>query len=317
MGFFNDLKEDLANTVNDITEQKVAEELAESQKSLKLDIETFEKEETSKKDNKSNLELEIQNILNGIENNTIEASDEYLKNEEEQYLEADEIDEILKEENEKAEVQTSNDENEEVLLENKGINLMINPTPVVEKEEIEDIEMDEEDFDTLLDIVEEAQMLEDMEETEQIEEDPVIITEGTTINGDIISSSIFDIRGSIKGNIDIKNNVIISGEVIGDIRAREVYVDGAIIRGNIICDQTVQISEKSVIIGELRAETAYVAGAVKGNIDITDSVVLDSSAKILGNINSKYVQINNGAILEGKCTQTYSDITPSAFFENF
>ena len=47
--------------------------------------------------------------------------------------------EKLNEENEKAEVQTSNDENEEVLSENKGINLMINPTPVVEKEEIEDI----------------------------------------------------------------------------------------------------------------------------------------------------------------------------------
>ena len=66
--------------------------------------------------------------------------------------------------------------------------------------------------------------------------------------------------------------------VIGDIRAREVYVDGAIIRGNIICDQTVQISEKSVIIGELRAEAAFIAGAVKGNIDITNSVILDSTA---------------------------------------
>ena len=96
-----------------------------------------------------------------------------------------------------------------------------------------------------------------------------------------------------------------------------MYIEGAIIRGNIISDRTVQISEKSVIIGELRAEAAFIAGAVKGNIDITNSVILDSTAKVLGDINCKLVQINNGAILEGKCSQTYSEITPSAFFENY
>lgn len=307
MGFFNDLKEDLANTVNDVTEKTVEKELAESQENIKLDLASFESKEPVKKENKA-LELEIQNILNGIENKTIEPSDEYLKTEEEQYLDEEELDEILAEEEE----EEIEDEAETSSL--SGIS--ISDTPTIE-EDFEDVEISKEDFGTLADIVEEAQMLEKEIEYNKQDEDPVIITSGTTINGDIISSSLFDIRGSIKGNIDIKNNVFVSGEIIGDIRAREVYVDGAIIRGNIICDRTVQISESSVIIGELRAETALIAGAVKGNIDASDSVILDSTAKVLGNINSKYVQINNGAILEGKCSQTYSDDTASAFFENF
>ena len=44
---------------------------------------------------------------------------------------------------------------------------------------------------------------------------------------------------------------------------------------------------------------------------------LDASAIVMGNIKSKSVQINNGAVIEGMCSQCYADVSPTSFFEVF
>ena len=62
---------------------------------------------------------------------------------------------------------------------------------------------------------------------------------------------------------------------------------------------------------------AVIAGAVKGDIDVQGPVVLDTSAIVMGNIKSKAVQINNGAVIEGMCSQCYADVNPSSFFEDY
>ena len=59
-----------------------------------------------------------------------------------------------------------------------------------------------------------------------------------------------------------------------------------------------------------------IAGAVKGDIDVKGPVVLDSSAIVMGNIKSKSVQINNGAVIEGLCSQCYAEVSPSNFFKD-
>ena len=61
---------------------------------------------------------------------------------------------------------------------------------------------------------------------------------------------------------------------------------------------------------------AVIAGAVKGNIDVHGPVILDTTAIVMGNIKSQSVQINNGAVIEGMCSQVYAEVNPSAFFEN-
>ena len=72
MGFFNDLKEDLAMAVNELTEEKAEQNLADSEEHLRADIAKFEAEDKKKKGKlqdkkkKKALERELQNILNGI-----------------------------------------------------------------------------------------------------------------------------------------------------------------------------------------------------------------------------------------------------------
>ena len=41
----------------------------------------------------------------------------------------------------------------------------------------------------------------------------------------------------------------------------------------------------------------------------------DTSAIVMGNIKSKSVQINNGAVIEGMCSQCYAEVNPTSFFE--
>lgn len=80
---------------------------------------------------------------------------------------------------------------------------------------------------------------------------------------------------------------------------------------------SVKIGQSSVVIGNITATSAVVAGAVKGDIDVQGPVILDTTAIVMGNIKSKSVQINNGAVIEGMCSQCYADVNPTSFFEEF
>ena len=69
-----------------------------------------------------------------------------------------------------------------------------------------------------------------------------------------------------------------------------------------------------MILGNLTATSAVIAGAVKGDIDVQGPVVVDTSAVIMGNIKSRSVQINNGAVIEGFCSQCYADVDVESLF---
>ena len=87
--------------------------------------------------------------------------------------------------------------------------------------------------------------------------------------------------------------------------------------GQLRRSRSVKVGQSTVIIGNIFASSAVVAGAVKGDIDVKGPVILDSSAIVMGDIKSKSVQINNGAVVEGMCSQCYADVNPSAFFDDY
>ena len=100
----------------------------------------------------------------------------------------------------------------------------------------------------------------------------------------------------------------------GNSKADEVFADGAKIAGEIVTTGPVKIGESSVIKGNISVTSAVISGAIKGDIDVHGPVILDSTAIVMGNIKSKAVQINNGAAIEGLCSQCYAEVSPSAFF---
>ena len=144
--------------------------------------------------------------------------------------------------------------------------------------------------------------------------DCTYITAKTKIQGDIETEGDIDLIGTVNGNINCQGKLIVGGTVMGEIRAGELYANQAKIEGPIMVTNSVKIGVGSVIIGKITATSAVIAGAVNGDIDVQGPVIVDSSAVIVGNIKSKSVQINNGAIIEGFCSQAYLDVDVKKYF---
>ena len=152
--------------------------------------------------------------------------------------------------------------------------------------------------------------------SQEVLDETAIVTKGMKVNGDISSQGSLDVLGSIKGNIEVLGKLNVSGQIEGNSNAAEVFADAAHITGEIHATGTVKVGINSVIIGNIFATSAVIAGAVKGDIDVHGPVVLDSSAIVMGNIKSKSVQMNNGAVIEGLCSQCYADVSPASFFKD-
>ncbi|MBQ3163628.1 MAG: polymer-forming cytoskeletal protein [Lachnospiraceae bacterium] len=155
-----------------------------------------------------------------------------------------------------------------------------------------------------------------MQSSVEISTDTAVITAGMTINGDISSSGNMDLIGSINGNIEIHGKLNVTGSINGNSSAAEIYAESAQINGEVKSKGSVKIGQSSVVIGNIYATSAVIAGAVKGDIDVHGPVILDTSAIVMGNIKSKSVQINNGAVIEGMCSQCYAEVSPTSFFSD-
>jgi cytoskeletal protein CcmA (bactofilin family) len=142
------------------------------------------------------------------------------------------------------------------------------------------------------------------------------ITEGTVIKGDIVSNGSLDIKGQVNGNVSCNGKLTVTGVVNGNSSTSEFFADSAQVEGEVVSSGTVKIGLGSVVIGNLSSTSAVIAGAIKGDIDVKGPVVVDTSAVVMGNIKSRSVQINNGAVIEGFCSQCYSDIDMDSLFES-
>lgn len=150
-----------------------------------------------------------------------------------------------------------------------------------------------------------------------LSDEVAVITAGMKITGDVVSDGSMDVVGAVQGNIDIMGKLNVTGEIIGNSKAAEFYAENAKITGEVRSEGSIKIGQSSVIIGNIFANSAVIAGAVKGDIDVHGPVILDTTAIVMGNIKSKSVQINNGAVIEGLCSQCYADVNPTSFFEEF
>ena len=96
-----------------------------------------------------------------------------------------------------------------------------------------------------------------------------MISQGTIIDGSLIS----------------KNDVRISGRVDGEVKA-----EGRVILAN-----------EGYVKGNVNAGEADVAGTVEGELNISKRLILRQSARIKGDIQTKVLLVEEGAVFEGAC----------------
>ncbi|MBD5535055.1 MAG: polymer-forming cytoskeletal protein [Lachnospiraceae bacterium] len=317
MGFFSDLKEDLSQAVNELMPEDAQLEEEEA-----LEAVTEAEYEESEKET---YEVETE------ENDADEAETAYVADEAgvEYETEADVVYEAEAMEAEEAvEEEPAMDETDE----RAQLDALLDKVDTIEIPEDMDItKVDEEEPEMDLETsMREAFSEKENEEeimggnekkmdyqTKSVVDETAVITASMTINGDIISEGSIDVIGTINGNIDALGKLNITGTINGNSKAAEIFADNAKIMGEVSSEGSVKIGQSSVIIGNISAQSAVIAGAVKGDIDVHGPVVLDTSAIVMGNIKSKAVQINNGAVIEGMCSQCYADVNPTAFFEEY
>lgn len=288
MGFFQDLKQDLSQTVTDNMPEDIeleGDELAMSTDTAPISSEDLFGQSDSEefKDLEAMLEQEVA-ALGGVPEGMTEAPVE----------EPAVVDHTME--------AAASEEVEELL--NEVEQNMAEPV-YIEKEEPNFRSTKEQNF-----------FKDSFSSSSELSTDTAVITAGMTITGDIISSGNMDLVGSINGNIEINGKLNVTGSVNGNSSAAEIYAESAQINGEVKSKGSVKIGQSTVVIGNIFATSAVIAGAVKGDIDVHGPVVLDTSAIVMGNIKSKSVQINNGAVIEGMCSQCYAEVSPTSFFSD-
>ena len=98
-------------------------------------------------------------------------------------------------------------------------------------------------------------------------------------------SSLFGKGSTFTGTIDTAENLRVDGKVIGTINAKAKVVAGP----------------ESIIEGNIHAERAEISGEIKGDIEVTDILILRASARIHGDIYTDKLIMDEGASFNGKC----------------
>lgn len=318
MGFFSDLKDDLSQAVNELMPEEELEAAlaAEGQTGEQISADAVEPEMSAADETLESLDLS--GMLDKIEEMGVSELGT-VSEPEEAFLEGPLEEEILEPE---PVVSTAA---AEVTAETVEA-VMEEPAPaeaVIEEEEAKPVMAEEVLVEAETPVEEKDANHGGKGKTMEVQENRVavdetaVVTEGMTITGDIISEGSMELIGTVNGNLDILGKLNITGNIQGNSKAAEIYAEGAKINGEVNSLGSVKIGQSSVVIGNITATSAVVAGAVKGDIDVQGPVILDTTAIVMGNIKSKSVQINNGAVIEGMCSQCYADVNPTSFFEEF
>jgi cytoskeletal protein CcmA (bactofilin family) len=96
---------------------------------------------------------------------------------------------------------------------------------------------------------------------------------------------------TITGTIDVK----------GPLR-----IDG-IIKGQVNCEDTVTVGAGGELEAEINCKTAVLAGNVTGNVIASEKVELQAKAEISGDLKTRSLVIEQGAVFCGSCNMKSQD----------
>lgn len=107
-----------------------------------------------------------------------------------------------------------------------------------------------------------------------------------------------------KSNIENNENmnIILEGtKFIGDIIASSsVRINGQLV-GNIIAQSKVEIGRTGIVYGNINCDAADIEGILEGKIEVNNLLILRENSKVVGDILSSKLHIEEGAIFLGEC----------------
>lgn len=314
MSFFKDLKEDIAQSVNELTETLDETMGVEEPEKASNDSTVMPEAEILPEETAEEADIPIVDLDSGKE--PVEPDLEALLQEpaaSEPIAEEPMIEEPVAEEP-IVEEPIVEESIEEIVAEEPTMSMeeMDNKEEENVSEELKEEIME----DVVEDVTEEVQEpAEAVVEEEQPKEEVTVITKGTTITGGIKSDTSLVVKGTIEGDVQCEGKLTITGSVLGNTIASEIYVNTPRLQGDINSKGIVKIDVGTVVIGNVTCTSVLVAGAVKGNIEVNGPVIIDSTAVVKGDITAKSLQVNSGAVVDGHCSLQFADVDLDSFFE--
>ncbi len=88
----------------------------------------------------------------------------------------------------------------------------------------------------------------------------------------------------IEGNIKGINSLLVNGTVTG----------------NVSTEMTIRVGTTGIIKGNVKARSALIGGVIEGDLEAEESAVLGSKSRLMGDLKTARLKIEEGATFEGR-----------------
>ena len=108
---------------------------------------------------------------------------------------------------------------------------------------------------------------------------------------DISICAIVGSGSSFVGNLRVNGSMMVDGDIDGDLE----------VSGNLI------VGEKARVRGNILAKSAVISGIVLGDVTAPESIKLNASSAVLGDIATRRLQVAQGVVFNGHCVALSDD----------
>ncbi len=98
------------------------------------------------------------------------------------------------------------------------------------------------------------------------------------------------------------NSIALGCNIKGEITVdNDIRIDGKI-EGNIDCKGKVIVGPSGEIIGNITCTNAEIMGSLTGNMNVSDTLTIQSTGKVKGDIQTAVLIIQPNAVFSGSCS---------------
>ena len=109
-------------------------------------------------------------------------------------------------------------------------------------------------------------------------------------------------------NHDTMNSILEGTKIIGDIATETPFKINGNIEGNLISKSNVEIGKTGSVHGNINCAEADIEGTIEGKIEVNGLLILRENSKVVGDILTNKLQIEEGAVFIGECKMSNNSV---------
>ena len=111
-----------------------------------------------------------------------------------------------------------------------------------------------------------------------------------------------------KKSIERIETLVGAGSTInGDIVGNDSLLVNGVVTGNVTTESTIRVGTTGVIKGNVKARSAIIGGVIEGDLDTKENTILGPQSRLLGDLRTTKLKIEEGATFEGRCVMLKED----------